>query len=503
MRSAGAILLTVALLLGGGRAHAEGMAGLIGLLQPGSRPQLGLGGDPFLSPLADGCGWWTAGDLALPVGARVGYDFSAPLPADGSLESRALECVSTGALSLRGRELKLAGRAGARSETGEFSGDPGQVSLSGRGARLDGAARLSGLVPGLTLQGIAPLWSEGGRALRSASGMGVRVVPNRALAVQTHWARVRAPEYFSSNLFGESVAASLNLLAEQWQTDVRFAPLSRLAFEGTWARSDFSPTAARSLAFDYQLEPRGRANVSQTSAEWRATPSTRALVRWTESWLDAGGDALWGGERFGQLNYARAASRAWLVGLERATRRSRAFLDAELVSATCSARGSIESWPFTPVTVDLLGLRGIGTATGTASWRRVHIGAERMLGHAMRASGGLSWYDANVAGTLATWRPTFLVFGQSDLQTSALPWRRAQLGLAAIGFHWGSRLVSGSIEIQQPVFAKKFPSVSSNGGLGGSVSGGGFGASAPGVGTAHRSGWSAATQLRISIERRL
>ncbi|MGH7740879.1 MAG: hypothetical protein ACRENS_02530 [Candidatus Eiseniibacteriota bacterium] len=501
-RSGLAALAALALLLLAGGARADGVAGLIGLLQPGSRPQLGLGGDPFLSPLADGSGWWTAADLALPPGTRVGYGLSAPLPAAGSLDSRALEMVSTGALRLRGRELKLAGLAGTRSESGQFSGSSGEVSLSGQGARLDGAARLTGLVPGTTLQGIAPLWSEGGGALHSTTGLGLRVAPARALSAQTHWARVRAPEQFSSDLFGEPVAASLNLFAEQWQTDVRIAPLSRLAFEGTWARSDFSPTAPRSYAFDYQLQPRGRANVSQASAEWRATPSNRALVRWSESWLDAGGDALWGGQRFGQLNYARAASRAWLLGLEHTSRTSRVFADAEVVSANGSARGSVESWPFTSVTVALLGLRGIATAQATADWWRLHVAGEHTVRGTLRASGGLSWYDANASGTLVTWRPTFLVFGQSDLQSSALPWRRAQLGLAALGLHWGMRLLSGSLEIQQPVFAKVF-TIAGSGASGGGVGSAPGAAGASSLGSPARVSRTAATQIRISIERRM
>src|SRR5881409_562303 len=55
-----AILLVAALMVSAFRmAGAETGGEVFDLLQPGSRPAVGIGGDPFLSPLEDATGWWS------------------------------------------------------------------------------------------------------------------------------------------------------------------------------------------------------------------------------------------------------------------------------------------------------------------------------------------------------------------------------------------------------------------------------------------------------------
>src|SRR5437867_9836073 len=55
-------------------AKAETGGEIFDLLQPGSRPAVGVGGDPFLSPLDDATGWWSEFDWAAGRSLRVeGY----------------------------------------------------------------------------------------------------------------------------------------------------------------------------------------------------------------------------------------------------------------------------------------------------------------------------------------------------------------------------------------------------------------------------------------------
>src|SRR5262249_45202573 len=77
-RRARASLWCVALaLLWTTRAGAAGE--ITPLLQPGSRAALGLGGDPFLSPLLDECGWWSEPGFTTSLVARVRSVASEPL----------------------------------------------------------------------------------------------------------------------------------------------------------------------------------------------------------------------------------------------------------------------------------------------------------------------------------------------------------------------------------------------------------------------------------------
>lgn len=113
----------------------------------------------------------------------------------------------------------------------------------------------------------------------------------------------------------------------------------------------------------------------------------------------------------------------------------------------------MESWLFTDVTVDLLGVRRIAFE-GTASWWRIHLGAESALGRGRSRQRGLAWYDIGADGRLESWRPDFLVFGMTDVQRDDLTWRRAQLAVCSLGLRWTHRSATLGLEVQQPVFAR-------------------------------------------------
>lgn len=495
-RLAPAALALAAVLAAAAPARAQTLAGLVEILQPGSRPAPGLGGDPFLSPIGNDAGWWAGPGLVEPRGTQFEAGWSAPLPGSGTLDSRRLAWTGVGAWRGSAGVLRVGARASALAGESRLAGDLGTLRLASRGRRLEGGARFSGLTPGLTLQVAGPLWSEGGSARFSSAGVGARLAPARWIAAQARVEDLRARQHFDSDLYGEPISAALDLAGERWQADARVLGAGGLALEGSVARSRYAPDARGRAEAGYAFRPAGTSDLDQASLSWRATPLTRLLARWTRSAFEVEGDAVWGGVRFGHVTYARAESRGWLLAVDRRSSRARLLLDAEWVEAGGAARGSIEAWPFTEATADLLGLRRIGRASAEARWWRVHAGLEQRLGGALRASGGLAWYEARADARLESWQPTFLVFGVTDFRRDAMPWRGAQLAIASLGLRAELRGVSAAVEIQQPVFGRVWERTAS-------AAYGGGGAGAPGAGGASSGHRDLGTQVRVRLARGL
>lgn len=481
------------MLLAAGLARGDGLADLLGALGPGARPAPALGGDAFRSPLADGAGWWAASAVASPRMDRLEGEWRSPVHGASSADGRTLAWSSTRDGSWPRGTWRWAVGASDAAGRGRVGGDAGAVRLEASGARVDGAVRVSDAAPGLTLQAATPLWSERSSARPRGAGVGVRWAPRAPCAAQAHWESFAAPERFGSTLRGESVGASLNLAGERWQADALVRAPGALALEASLARSRWRPHDARSPALDYQLEPAGDGGVEQASATVGGAPQ-RAIVRWTHERFDVSGDGSWGGERFARLSYLRGDVHAWLAGVERSVSSGRVMLDVERGELAATGRATLETWPFTEPTIDLLGLRRIGRLQASATWWRAHAAAERTIGRAWTLQGGVAWYDATMAGELESWRPTFLAFGVTDFRSDGLPWSRAQLAVLSCGLAWSGRTMGAALELQQPVWGRAF-AVDRDAGPGGAQASGSIAEPSASRASLHESG----TRLRVRI----
>jgi hypothetical protein len=472
------------------------------LLRPGSRSALGLGGDPFRSPLRDECGWWSQPEFTWVPRVRMVSRSSQPL-SEGAETGGRLSAGETswrvgGETRIAGRPLSLAGRFSNVRWAGAFDAADGELRLSNEGAGAEAALRLEDIVPGLSAQAAGPLWSEHGRGSAPSAGVGVRLHAGHRVVAQASWTGSRRPELLRSDLYGEPLIASLNLRSEQRRLDARVRLPGRLALEASVGREGYAPSAPRSDALAYQLGPEGTSGLDQLSLEWTARPGLRVLARRTQTVFDLEGEASWGGERFAQVNYARAELRSNLVAIEAGIARgARVILDVEHAEAHARARAVLETWPFTPALGDLIGLRRIGRASARARWDRVHTGIERGLGASGRLQLGAGWYDAWPEGFIESWRPTFLVFGRSDQRVDRIPFARAQLGSATVGLDWRLGGLDCGLALEQFVFAKTFGR-----GLD-STAPGGPPASSDAPPAAHGSGrWPGGTSLELSLSRR-
>jgi hypothetical protein len=472
------------------------------VLRPGTRDALGLGGDPFRSPLRDEDGWWAEPEFdASPhvgVVSRTSEPIGAGAGAGGHLSAGETEWRLRGSTILAGRRLMLAGRVSDVRWMGAVDAMGGQLALSRAGVGPTAAARLENVVPGLTAQTAFPIWIEDERVSAGGASAGLRYRPIRGVAAQAVLVDSRLPDAFRSDLYGQPVATSLNLRSRLARMDARVRLPARLAVEASVGRERYTPRAPRSEVTAYQLAPEGESGLDQYSLEWAARAGWRVLARRTEATFDVGGEASWGGERFGQLDYARGGLRSTLVALESAIGRStRLIVDGELASASLRARGVIETWPFTPTLVDLLGLRRIARIEGHASWHRVHAALERSVADRGRLRLGASWFDVRPEGSLESWRPAFLVFGRADDHVDRLGFDRAQLAEVSVGLNGRLGSLEWGMALDQFVFAKTFASRPTV------TAGEASPPSAMGTATsAMGRGWPGGTTVEVSIGRR-
>jgi hypothetical protein len=459
-RARAALILAASALFFARPATAETGSGVFGLLEPGSRPATALGGDPFLSPLDDRCGWWSRLDAGTGRIARVEAEAADPVTRRasrdrGDLSSRRLSWEAVTGGSWGDRRWLVAGRVTDRRWTGSWDGASGGVALGGAGTRLDLAARLEDVVDGVTLQAAGPLGGGSGEIARSSLGAVVRYRPGARIAVQCRWEQRRHPEILESGFYGEPWSASVNLRSDLVRVDGRLVLPRGLRWEGSVSRAWHSEDEARGAPGRYALSPGGAVRTDEMSLTWAAPWIGTVLARRAAVNADVEGDATYGGERFGRLSYARGDLESYLLAVQPVSSRTwRAFAEAEVVQLEGEARAKVETWPFTPTLVDLLGHRRIYEAEGSARWTRWHAAAERRIGARLRAQCGASWYDIRPRLVVDSWRPAFLVFGRSDFQRDELGTRRVRLAAVSAGGSYAAGGWAVEFAVQQFVFAR-------------------------------------------------
>lgn len=492
----GSALLALALSAGVARGDVAD------LLQPGSRAALGLGGDPFLSPLADESGWWSQAGLASGRMRGMSAELSAPIAMRrgnvGALNSSRFGALVVEEWRAPGSTVRFSGMLRDPHWHAGVSTSSGDLAVRGGASTLVGGLRAERGSGGIVLQATGPLWSETNATRHEAWGVGARLRRKSLGAAQISWTREETPDVLRSDLYGEPIAASLNLAAERLSADAAIRAWGWLSVEGTFARSRFLPLGKRGREPEYDIEP--VANGTDYEAALRTGPvgEWTLLARRTARDLDLSGDASWGGQRFGRLNKGRFEQQSWLVALDRRTARSRLLAEYESAAMQAAGRVTVESWPFTSTLVDLLGYRRFFQLQGSMSWGRLHIGAERELSPAWRVRAGANGFDLFPEARLISWQPTFLVFGVSDLREEVLDTRRLQLAAASVGATWRSGMLEAALDLRQFVFAKRFLATRGPAGNANGSSGGGAAqASGP-----SRTRWPGGTALAASITRR-
>lgn len=437
MKSAWAGAAALALLLPAANA---GAGDLLDLLRPGSRPAAGLAGDPFRSLFDPASSVWGERALASPAGAWIEAESAQPL--DGAhvpVELHGSRVSWTAGAPVRvGRTTwGVAGRLSRPAWSAGWGGAASGVTTGGGAPQLDVAVRPPLPIPGAALDVTLPVWSDPDRGARTIAGVSLRWVGVPWLGLAGRTTATRVPDAIRSTLGGEALQTSLNLSSRRYEGEARVALLPAVIAEAWASNATFSPLSARDAAPVYHLDPGGTARSTGVGVIWGRAGGPRLLARSAHAGTECDADLSWGGERFGNLNYARVDAHSWLVGAEWPSRdgRGRWLADFESARATAQARADVESWPFTSSLVDMLGPRRIYRAGADLRWEAWHVATERSAGRFARVRAGAGWYDLRPQGSIESWRPAFLVFGRVDDAFAGLDVSRVQVAELALGGH--------------------------------------------------------------------
>ena len=454
------LLVLIACLTLPSSAAAQTAETALDLLHAGSRQALGLGGDPFLSPLDDECGWWSTvtappkGSVALRM-----QDYS-PLPSASGGESGALY-ARRGALdfSIRqrfgSRTLILKTSVNSPASEVAFGKEEGRLSLSSGGSAGRGWIRLTDPLPGSTLQVEAPLWSDTVQGAPSRMAVGYRWDLKSCLRIQGTYAQGEFPLGGMGYLLEEPIPFGLNLAVESYDYDLRLMPSQALRIEASAGIAHIAERQDKLPGTEgYEFMPQGRTEDWQFSVFLRMFDRHQLLVRQTRFRMDTDARFYLAGMQFARLSYLRADLESWLLAWDgRLTASTRILGDVEFVHLQGKTYGYVESWPFTDGIIDLLGMQQNVRARGQAHWTRAHLGMAHEAKVGMWEC-GVNFYDVDPELQMLTWQPVVLGMGWRDVHEYELLGARARLLAVSLGctipaFGW--ELSAG---LQQFVLAK-------------------------------------------------
>lgn len=447
----------------GARPSSDGL--VLDMLRPGTRTAVGLGGDPFLRTTGDETGWWGSFmDLpgrALSIDGSFGKPLTEGITGDwGAVSHDQVALRFSHEDARRDLRVRFGGTLLRPHTIGAWDGANGEFRVADAEARAEGGVRITHFRRRLDIQATVPLWREDRNMPAPAGRVGIRWRPMPSWVFQAEGGRAADLQIVAFEVEGEPGAASLNSWTEntRWEGAVDLPAGFRIAGAAEWARyREIEPVRT---APEYQLLPYGTGSLRQAEALWGGGKRVRLLYRWTSREYALEGEAYWSYERFGLLSYCDVELESHLIAAEGGAGGFRWVVDAERVRASGGARGKVEFWPFTEALIDLVGPRRTYRIVGDAEWFGLHAGIESDGARRLRWRAGLNGYDIYPEFCVESWRPAFLLFGQSDYEKDDLNVERLQLGALSLGAEFDTRGFTARLEIQQFVFARVTKSTS-------------------------------------------
>jgi hypothetical protein len=345
----------------------------------------------------------------------------------------------------------IAGSFGERGTDATWRTPSGGIKLSRDGPGGTFLARLCDVVPGVTLQGSA---CDGGREGEGAVRGGVRISIRSRLKLQGSYGRSGGREILTSDLYESPVVSSVHSRVARSDLDAEVRlPLGVLA--SGWLRNDRS-RVGRGVGRDGidAIRPEGSRNQSEITLLHGDV--RRLLIRRMNGDLDIAARAFRDGQQYGLLNYARGLIRSTLIGFESCppfSGGSRWLFDIEHARVSGAVRAEIEGWPFLDGLLTFLGTRRVFKGTAAMEWVGAHAGWERSFGRT-RSRAGIEWFGGRGNYRIKSWRPSFLVFGQSDVRDDRRTFDRAMLGLVSFGLTREIGSVQIGADIRQAVYGR-------------------------------------------------
>ena len=449
-------LLSLVMFLAVRPGLANPASGLLDLLDPGIARDLGLGGDPCMSAVADQTSWWGESLQAERPTLRYGLEYFEPISpwlTRGRGWLRHVGNEVRGASSLPVGQGRIYGQLGVSHQDQEMHVDElgNRYSLAGKGTQGDVLIRLQDIPEGLAFQVSVPLGASSDHMRSMPLGFGLRYGIGDRFIFQA--SKVRRLYNHAVDLLVEdnAIISSLNLARVICTVDSRLY-LGRASWLGyTFSSNDYQEIDQLTDAYRYEIIPTGRTTSYEIELVIGRQEEYAFLLRGIWLDFDVGGSAYWGGQRFGKINYFQGDHRTGVLAFEKLGGDGNRWLaDVTLTEIQGRFWGKIESWPFTDSLADLLGGRMTFKGQFQAHWMRLHVGMDRPVGRG-RLKAGLAWYNIFPEAQALSWR-SGLGFPIGTRDFHILETDHLQLGAVALGgaIPWGAFRLD--LEVFQVVF---------------------------------------------------
>ena len=430
-----------------GPARAELTGALLDALQIGSRADLGLGGDPFLSVcLAETGGW------QVPGGRAVRFSMHQQAPITQRLSGRRGELVShESRLSLREgydfQTWRLHGElsVGRRLRDHLLVDEKSELRVEEEGTLA--AARLEARVfrPDLRARIEIPFGQAGERCGRAPFVCGVLGAFGQRFWLSGEWRSAGYEVPFDTTVEEEFVHASLNSRETALRSAARARLWHGLSLEASYHEERFRQDAGLTGEFHDEFLPAARAYLRQVSLEWRRLASRcDLLVRHTDFDLQASAEGYWGGQRYLRLTRGRGEIDDWLAAAQVHLGRTRVLADFETSDFACSGRADVEGWRFD--LSDFLAGKKVLQGGGDGVSRRLRLAAETSRSWG-RLRGGVTWYEIRPRLEAESWIK--VVFIREDYERWTLASDRYSLAAVSLGAEWVWADVSFQVGLHQ------------------------------------------------------
>jgi hypothetical protein len=221
----------------------------------------------------------------------------------------------------------------------------------------------------------------------------------------------------------------------------------------------FSSLKGISAASDkFRLEPRGELSTCCLSSRAELSPTVGFSFGWSTSSVDTEGelydlDQKFGNVSAGDLSWERLECRLDFQPWSR--HRLVAFLVRENLSVTL--RGRLESWPFTPTLIDLLGQRFYFRGDGRVIVDLTGLAYSFDRSPNLEVEADFRWLALYPRAQISTWNPQVFGFGITNLKRYCLKYERVNAINLSFGVtkSWHDLQIGYRFSQLLPVYAKK------------------------------------------------
>jgi len=264
------------------------------------------------------------------------------------------------------------------------------------------------------LRGTLPVWRTDADSGSHSAGYDIAWSPWRQLGFTYKYGKLEMQPNFRTPVIDDGIDVCLNLLMQHRRYEARIGPLPWITLRLAHLAGEAKPATPLSRQQIDELQLTGELTGSWRSLAIEPLPGLELAYASSDWELEAEGGLYWGGQRYGRLNIllgeldADEGSVTWRGNGRYAVRLARSIREL-----SAFGRGRMESWPFTPTAIDLLGARQVAEGELTARLERWALSAETKAGF---WNLGLGWarHTIRPEGTLDTWIPAFFGIGRTN-----------------------------------------------------------------------------------------